>query len=87
VAVCIEGSAAPIDHTHHVFGGGCKKVDSPTTPTSKPEVIAAALDEARQNARLLRVSSALFLKEAKELIDADKVGKTSYQGELIRAVP
>lgn len=66
---------------------GAEKVDIPTTPTLKPEVIAAALDEARQNARLLRVSSALFLKEAKELIDADKVVKTSYQGVLIRAVP
>ena len=66
---------------------GAEKDDIPTTPIVKPEVIAAALDEARQNARLLRVSSALFLKEAKELIDADKVVTTSYQGVLIRAVP
>ena len=66
---------------------GAERVDSPTTPIPKPEVIAAALDEARQNARLLRVSSALFLREAKELIDADKVGQTSYQGVHICAVP
>ncbi len=39
----------------------------------RSEDIAAALDEARQNARLLRVSSSLFLKEAKELIETNKV--------------
>ena len=44
----------------------------------KPDDIAAALDEARQNARLLRVSSSLFLREAKELIDADRVRNTAF---------
>ena len=39
----------------------------------RSEDIAAALDEARQNARLLRVSSSLFLREAKELIETNKV--------------
>jgi predicted neuraminidase len=48
---------------------------SPETPQSAPatEVVVAALEEALQNARLLRVSSSLFLKEAKELLDLHKV--------------
>ena len=46
----------------------------------RSEDIAAALDEARQNARLLRVSSSLFLKEAKELIETNKVKKAPLLG-------
>ena len=54
-----------------------EKATTSTTNTPKPDDIAAALDEARQNARLLRVSSSLFLREAKELIDADRVRDTA----------
>jgi hypothetical protein len=45
-------------------------------PKAQPpaEVVAAALEESRLEARLLRVSSTLFLKEAKEYIEGGKVG-------------
>ncbi len=46
-----------------------------TSPTPS-ENAAAALEEALKNARLLRVSSCLFLKEAKELLDSGKVNIT-----------
>lgn len=37
------------------------------------EIVAAVLEEALQNARLLRVSSSIFLKEAKELLESGRV--------------
>lgn len=48
--------------------------------TSSPpsEYVVAALEEALKNARLLRVSSSLFLKEAKELLDSGKVSFLSF---------
>lgn len=44
-----------------------------STPQPSDETVAAALEEALQNARLLRVSSSIFLKEAKELVDNGRV--------------
>ena len=46
-----------------------------TSTASAPsdDIVAAALEEALQNARLLRVSSSIFLKEAKELLDSGRV--------------
>ena len=54
-------------------------LDAQRQPRS--EDIAAALDEARQNARLLRVSSSLFLKEARELVETNKARKKPLWGE------
>lgn len=45
----------------------------PAADPPSNETIAAALEEALQNARLLRVSSSIFLKEAKELLDSGRV--------------
>ena len=74
---CIEDTA-----TAHAAimatGTEAEKADIKSDKAPKPGDIAAALEEARQNARLLRVSSSLFLREAKELIDADKVNYASY---------
>lgn len=60
-------------------GTEVENIDVKPDKDPKPDDIAAALEEARQNARLLRVSSSLFLREAKELIDADKVNGAFYQ--------
>ena len=64
-----------------------EKLTSTSTAGPKPDDIAAALDEARQNARLLRVSSSLFLREAKELIDADKVGSIDPSRGSLELIP
>lgn len=74
MAVYIEGSAALVLACEMSSEIATEKPTSTSTAAPKSDDIAAALDEARQNARLLRVSSSLFLREAKELIDADKVG-------------
>ena len=57
------------------------------TAKSQPpaEVVAAALEESRLEARLLRVSSSLFLKDAKEYIEGGKVG--SHGSTMPLSVP
>ncbi len=70
-----------------VTGTEAEKFDIKSNKTPKPDDIAATLEEARQNARLLRVSSSLFLREAKELIDADKVGFAPYHGFFVLETP
>ena len=56
-------------------------------PKAQPpaEVVAAALEESRLEARLLRVSSSLFLKEAKEYIEGGKVG--SHGSDTLPPMP
>ncbi len=54
--------------------------------TPSDETVAAALEEALQNARLLRVSSSIFLKEAKELLDSGRVSALLTNGKCITFV-
>ena len=54
--------------------------------TPSDETVAAALEEALQNARLLRVSSSIFLKEAKELLDSGRVSALLTNGNCITTV-
>ncbi|BDA46511.1 hypothetical protein COCOBI_08-6050 [Coccomyxa sp. Obi] len=50
------------------------------------EIVAAALEEALQNARLLRVSSSIFLKEAKELLDSGRAAALLWAADCLEGL-
>ncbi|KAK9906887.1 hypothetical protein WJX75_009772 [Coccomyxa subellipsoidea] len=59
---------------------------NPAADPPSNETIAAALEEALQNARLLRVSSSIFLKEAKELLDSGRAAALLWAADCLEGL-
>ncbi|CAL8462638.1 g2171 [Coccomyxa elongata] len=59
---------------------------SSTASAPSDDIVAAALEEALQNARLLRVSSSIFLKEAKELLDSGRAAALLWAADCLEGL-
>ncbi|EIE23834.1 hypothetical protein COCSUDRAFT_41204 [Coccomyxa subellipsoidea C-169] len=70
---------------HQMFCDGSGHCET-AAATPSDETVAAALEEALQNARLLRVSSSIFLKEAKELLDSGRAAALLWAKDCLEGL-